>query len=131
RLAEHLVRREVAAVAKEIGFTGDVLVLGISVAALMHVDWLMRKLPESLHSYRYVVVPGLCQGELARLKNRYGVEFLRGPKEIHDLKTFLGTSATEIPDLNLYDIEIIAEINHAPQLPIDDIINLAERYRSS
>src|SRR6187399_308436 len=44
RLAEPLVRRVAAEVAERAGFDFDVEVVGISVAALLHAEWLNRKL---------------------------------------------------------------------------------------
>ena len=47
----------------EVGFDYRVAVLPISVAALMHVDWVRRKLPIEEPADR-VVLPGWCQGDL-------------------------------------------------------------------
>ncbi|MEW4490490.1 DUF6513 domain-containing protein [Thalassoglobus sp. JC818] len=131
RLAENLVRREVEAITSDAEFSGEIHVLGISVAALMHVDWLLKKLPENLGQYDAVIVPGLCRGDLAELTERYGMQFLRGPKEIQELRNFLGRGSNPPPSLEAFDIEIIAEINHAPLKTRDEILTLADHYRNS
>ena len=50
----------------ELGFDYEVAVLGISVAALMRVDWVCRKLivPEGVQR---VVIPGWCGGDIEYL----------------------------------------------------------------
>lgn len=130
RLAEGIVRRVVADVSKQMGFLADVHVLGISVAALMHVDWLKRKLDIDLSPYDHIYLPGWCQGDLAILRDTFSKPFSRGPKEITDLSEFFGRVATSPPDLSNYDIEILAEINHAPRMSDSEILNMAESYRT-
>ncbi|TWT47969.1 hypothetical protein KOR42_40530 [Thalassoglobus neptunius] len=131
RLAERLVRRNVEAVSADAGFSGEVHVLGISVAALMHVDWLLKKLPEKLDRYDAIIVPGLCRGDLSKLSERYETPFLRGPKEIQELGNFLGRGSSPPPSLDSFDIEIIAEINHAPLKTREEVLALADHYRDS
>ncbi len=129
RLAEGLVRRVVDAVAREIGFQAEVRVLGITVAALMHVEWVRRKLTVDPTSCDLVMLPGWCQGSVERLSAQYGVPVVAGPREIQELPEFLGRSPAPAPELSSYDIEIVAEINHAPRLTLDEILRLADRYR--
>lgn len=131
RLAEGITRRVVASVSEAMGFTASVHVVGISVAALMHADWLNRKLNQAPCGYDRVYVPGWCQGDLSALADRFGVPFLQGPKDILDLAEFFGSGGKARPALNEYDIEIIAEINHAPRMNDREIIAMAERYRSA
>jgi dihydropteroate synthase-like protein len=131
RLAEGLVRRVVEALASEIGFQAEVRVLGITVAALMHVDWVRRKLTVDPASCDLVMLPGWCQGPVESLSEAYGVPVLAGPREILDLPEFLGSGPAAPVDLSPFDIEIVAEINHAPRLPLTEILRLAEQYRSA
>lgn len=130
RLAEAAVRRIVGELAADATFDCDVAVVGISVAALMNADWLARKLPD-VAGYDRVIVPGWCQGNLEELSARFDVPFERGPKDIYLLPEFFGRGSREAADLSRYDIEILAEINHAPLLADDDIVRLANRYRDS
>jgi dihydropteroate synthase-like protein len=129
RLAERPLRRIVASVAGSTGFTPEVTVLGISVAALMHVDFLRRKLEVPPHIER-VVVPGWCQGDLSQLNRHFGKPFERGPKDLHDLPEYFGQSNRTPPDLSRYDIEILAEINHAPRFRDAEILSQAQALRA-
>lgn len=128
RLAEGLVRRVVAELSSRAGFDFDIAVAGISVAALMHVDWLKRKLVVQ-GTFDRIILPGWCQGELRSLEEQFGLPVLRGPKDILDLGDFLNRGEREPPKLDRHDIEIIAEINHAPQLSECEILQQAENYR--
>lgn len=130
RLAEGMVRRVAEQLNRSVAVTCDVAVVGISVAALMHVDWLRRKLLIE-GSYDRVLLPGWCQGDIAELTQLFGVPFELGPKEIMDLPAALGHGGRPAPDLSRYDIEIIAEINHAPQLSDADLVRIADEYRQS
>ena len=110
RLAEFSLRRVVEKLAPQVGFDYDIAVLGISVAALMHVDWVLQKLqPESNSQFDRVILPGWCQGDLQPLRDRFGVPFELGPKDLHDLPEHFGREGKPPPDLSRYDIEILAE----------------------
>jgi dihydropteroate synthase len=128
KLAEFAVRRVVERISAEIGFDYRVIVLPISVAALMHVDWVRRKLSLEERPDR-VMLPGWCQGDLEALNDQFGARFERGPKEIHDLPEHFGRKQ-EPPDLSQYDIEIVAEINHAPRLSDAQIVALSASLRN-
>lgn len=130
RLAEPLVRRVVHEVGEAVGFDADVHVLGISVAALMHADWVARKLTID-GDYDRVILPGWCQGNLALLREEFGVPFELGPKDIRDLPSMFGTEPQEPADLSMSDVEILAEINHAPRLNDAEILRVARHYRDS
>lgn len=131
RLAENLVRRQVEVISQQFQFVGRVQVLGISVAALMHSNWLMGKLTDEPHGFDRVYLPGWCQGDIAQLSHRFGIPFHLGPKDILDLGEFFGQASRPQPPLDDYDIEIIAEVNHAPRLTERDIFEMAERFRQS
>lgn len=130
RLAEGVVRRVVQELSQKKGFSADVHVVGISVAALMHVDWLKRKLVLS-EKYDRIIVPGWCQGDLFQLEQHFGMPFVRGPKDILNLDVFLGSQQREPVALDRFDIEIIAEINHAPQFDPEEIVRQALAYRAA
>jgi len=121
RLAEQPLRRVVAGLPNSAGIVPEVTILGVSVAALMHVDLLRRRLQVPAGIDR-VVVPGWCQGDLAVLQEQFGVPFERGPKDLHDLPEFFGQGKRPPADLSQFDIEIIAEINHAPRLCDEEIV---------
>ena len=129
KLAESSVREMVASLAAEHGFVGEVAVVGITVAALIHADWLKRKLPrEAVAGFDRVYLTGWVQGELDDLGTHYGVPFERGPREVADLPTLFGRTR-QPADLSAYDIEILTEINHAPRLSDAEIVAMAARYR--
>lgn len=130
KLAEPSVRRVVADVAPVLGLEYDVRVLPITVAALMHSEWVRRKLTIE-RAYERVILPGWCQGDLTVLATEFGVPFERGPKDVRDLPAYLGGRERPRPDLSAYDVEIIAEINHAPRLTDAAILTAAGRYRDS
>ncbi len=128
KLAEYSLRQTVAGLSQKVGFDYRVAVLPISVAALMHVDWVRRKL-QIEESVDRVVLPGWCQGNLEPLTEFYGVPFERGPKDLHDLARQFG-HAKAAPDLSRYDIEIIAEINHATRVSDKQIVADATALRA-
>ena len=130
RFAEEPLRGVVGQLATETGFVGDVAVTKISVAALLHTDWLAGQLQIDEPVDR-VILPGWCQGDLARLESQFGVPFELGPKDLFDLPAHFGSRQTEPVDLSQYTTEILAEINHAPRMTDDEIISLAEHYRRS
>ena len=129
RLAEPLVRRVAAEVASKVGFDFDVEVVGISVAALLHAEWLNRKLTID-GPFSRVVLPGWCQGDLDPLAARFGIPFERGPKDVLDLPGHFGIGQTRTADLSRFDIEIIAEINHAPRMSDAELVTLSSHYRA-
>jgi dihydropteroate synthase-like protein len=129
RLAERSLRRVVGEVAGTTGFVPEVAVLGISVAALMSVDFVRRKLqiPAQIDK---VVLPGWCQGDLAELESHFGKPFERGPKDLHDLPQYFGEKNRQPPDLSAFDIQILAEINHAPRQSDAEILRQAQALRA-
>lgn len=135
RLAERLVRTTVDRVAADVGFQADVFALGISVAALLHPGLVRRRLDvadaPNPRQFDRVVLPGWCDGDLDPLIEHYGVPFELGPKDITSLPEYFGREKSGPANLSQYDIEIIAEINHAPRMSDREIVQLARRYRSS
>ena len=129
RLAEPSLQDVLPPLATRIGFDYEIAVLGISVAALMHVDWVRRKLVVPPGISR-VILPGWCGGDLGLLTTHFGVPFFAGPKDLFDLPQFFGSHRPP-PPLDDYSIEILAEINHAPRLTDDELLRQAESYRQS
>ena len=130
RLAEVSLRELLIRLAPKVGFEYDVAVLGISVAALMSVDFVARKLEMSAPFDR-VILPGWCGGDLATLTQKFGSPFERGPKDLFDLPEYFGGRQRIPADLSKYDIEILAEINHAPRMSDRELLAQANRYRAS
>src|SRR5207245_7518167 len=76
KLAEPSLRRLLAELAPRAGFEAAVAVLPITVVALATTPWIARHLILS-RSYDRIVIPGVCQGELAEFAN---LPVERGPK---------------------------------------------------
>ena len=127
RLAEPALRRTLADMAPP--FAYDVAVLKITVAALMTTEWISRFLsvPEGSD---LVVVPGLCEGDVAMVEHAAGVRACKGPKDLREIPRFFGRAAADRP-YGDYDIEILAEINNAPKMTRRDVRAAAEAFREA
>ncbi len=130
-LAEPALRRVVGGLAESGVVTPCVLTLNIQVAALMTADWVARKLelPTGVAVDR-VILPGHCRGDISLIAQKLGVPVETGPTDLHDLPELFGQKHSSGHDLGKYDIEIIAEINHAARLSMEQIIEIAEGYRA-
>jgi dihydropteroate synthase-like protein len=127
RLAEPALRRVVADIAN---IEPVVAVLPISVAALLTTEWIGRHLPQTNRVDR-VILPGLCRGDLTELADKLNTPLERGPADLNELPEYLGGQRQPPATLDRYDIEIIAEINNAPQLSQTEILNMAQRFKSN
>jgi len=128
KLAEPALRRVVAALGPQAGFDAEVAVLPISVAALLTTDWVARHLPPA--DVQRVVLPGFCRGELTEIAKTTPATVELGPKDLRDLPEYFGQRSDPPADYGRYDIEIIAEINHAPSLPIEQILTEARALKA-
>jgi dihydropteroate synthase-like protein len=115
-------------IAPRAGFTFAVAALPISVAALATTKWIAGHLsvPEGVQR---VIVPGLCRGELDELKAITALPVERGPEDLRDLPEHFRTSADARAGFGAYDLEIVAEINHAPRLPREELLRQARALR--
>ncbi len=128
KLAEPALRRAVAELAATSKVEPFVAVLPISVAALLTTDWVASHLGVQA-GIEKVMVPGLCRGEISELEERIGIPVERGPKDVRELPEHFGNKKPAVT-LTQYDIEIIAEINHAPSMSRADIVQMARRYHA-
>jgi dihydropteroate synthase len=128
RLAEQSLRRQLAELAPRVGFSYSVDVLGITVAALLTTDWIAPRLKVPPVANR-IILPGYCQGDLQSLERSVGIPVERGPRDLRRLPEYFGEQARD-SSYGEYDIEIIAEINHAPRLTLNDILATAARLRT-
>lgn len=110
-------------------FAYDVAVLRITVAALMTTPWIARFL-EAPEGTDLVVIPGLCEGDVAVLREKLGVRVEKGPKDVREIPAFFGRAVAP-PDYGAWDIEIVAEINNAPRLAPEAVRAAADYYRGS
>jgi dihydropteroate synthase-like protein len=130
RLAELPLRDVLAGVSGGTGWSWDVAVLGVSVAALLHTDLVARRL-DPPEGFDRVVLPGWCQGDLETLGRALGMPVDRGPKDLYDLPEYLGVAGRRQESLERYSIEILAEINHASRLGDDELVSEAHRLVDS
>ena len=130
KLAEPSLRRLLADLAPKAGFEAEVAVMPITVAALLTTDWIARHLalPQQIER---ILLPGYCRGELEALRLATGIPVERGPKDLRDLPEFFGKRTGRSERYGTFDIEILAEINHAPQLRREELLTLARHYRQS
>jgi len=131
KLAEPALRRVVNELAPQAGFEPHVAVLPITVAALMTTNWVARHLPALPANLERVILPGFCRGEVEEVTHATGAPAERGPLDLRDLPEFFGKQSGPPAGYGMFDIEILAEINHAPKKPLDAILAEARRYRTS
>ena len=125
RLAEHAPCAVLADLGPQAGFESTIDVLNITVAALMTPDWIAGRIHVPPGTTR-VVLPGYCEGDLAAVEAAARVPVARGPRDLRRLPEFFGRQSATT-DYGAHDIQILAEINHAPRLPLAEILAEAKR----
>jgi dihydropteroate synthase-like protein len=131
-LTGHLAYKRLEQVLRELGdagFAWSIVDIGVKVAALMTESIIARRLPCPVDADR-VVVPGRCRADLARLAEKFGVPFERGPEELKDLPAYFGKGGRDL-DLSRHDIRIFAEIVDASALTVDAIVERAAAMRAA
>jgi len=130
RLAEHALRQVLDRLGPRAGFEHTVQVLNITVAALMTTPWIARRLEVPVGTTR-VLIPGACRGSLDVFRDATEVPVERGPEDLRCLDEFFGQQARDRADYGRFDIEIIAEINHAPRLSTSAVLAEARRLAAA
>lgn len=125
RLAEFALQAVVTKLAVERDFAYTIDVLPITVAALMSPAWIARHIQVAAEATR-VILPGYCHGDLAPLAAMTNLPIQIGPRDLQQLPEFLGGKNQRPAEYGRYDIQIIAEINHAPRQSLVDIIRQAK-----
>lgn len=120
RLAESAVRSVVSDLSNKMGFAYSIDVLPITVAALMTGRWLLRHVQVPDQATK-VVLPGYLLPDLDLVQASFSVPVFCGPKNIQDLPQFFGKDTQRPDDYGAYDIQIIAEINHADRLTLNQL----------
>jgi dihydropteroate synthase-like protein len=110
-------------------FDVQVAVMRITVAALMTTEWIARSI-EVPTGIDLVMIPGLCEGDVARLAEKIGVRVEKGPKDLREIPQYFGRAAAA-REYGAWDIEILAEINNAPRLTRSDIRTAADYFLAS
>jgi len=129
RLAEFALRGVLQDLTKQGICRAEVAVLPISVAALMTPGWVARHLDVPAGIDR-IILPGFCRGDLSPVKEKAGpVPVELGPTDLRALPRVFGVGRDAGREgYGGYDIEILAEINHAPRLDIDQLTVEADRF---
>lgn len=123
RLAANALERVLERLSTEAAFAYSIDVLPITVAALMTPQWIAERITVPKTADK-VLVPGYCSGDLLPIKATAGVPVDRGPRDLLALADYFG-QATDREGYGEYDIEIIAEINHASRLTRAEILTQA------
>jgi dihydropteroate synthase-like protein len=113
----------------DLPFDYDVAVMRITVAALMTPDWIARRL-EVPPGVTRIMIPGMCQGDLAVLRERFDVPAEKGPADLKRLPAFFG-QADARSRYGARDIQVFAEINNVPHLDRERIVAAAGYYRDA
>jgi dihydropteroate synthase len=130
RLAEFSLRQVVDDLAPRLGFAAEFAVLPISVAALMTPRWVARHL-ELREGISRIILPGHCRGDVSAIAEKTRTEVVLGPEDLRDLPRFLGLEGDSRGEgYGEFDIEILAEVNHAPQIGLEAILAQADRFRA-
>jgi dihydropteroate synthase-like protein len=126
KLAEPGLRRVLADLGPRAGFQYSLAVLPITVAALATTPWIARHLQIPPGVDR-VILPGLCLGDIQVLNDVWGnIQVERGPKDYRDLPDFFSAAAPRAA-YGAHDIAILAEINHAPRMSRQVILEKARK----
>ena len=126
RLAEVAVREVAKRSADTLGFRYEVAVMPITVAALITPRWLLRHLRVESH-VTDIIVPAYCESDVGRLREHFAAAVHLGPSDCRRIDDWLRGKET-IVTLDEHHIEIIAEINHAPRLSLDRIVQIADAH---
>jgi dihydropteroate synthase len=125
RLAEFALRRVLEELAPRAGFIAEVAVLPITVAALMTPKWAARHLQIPPDIAR-VIVPGYCKGDMTPLTELAGaIPIEHGPNDLRELPRYFDAPTRQMASYGGFDIEILAEINHAQSLTVPEILKQA------
>jgi dihydropteroate synthase-like protein len=111
----------------DLPFEYDVAVMKITVAALMTTDWIARRL-EVPDAVTQIMIPGMCEGDVGVLSERFGIPAEKGPGDLKALPSWFG-QADAREGYGERDIRVFAEINHVPRLDRDQILEVAGYYR--
>ncbi len=127
KLAAPALRATLEAMAPD--FQYEVVVLRISVAALMTTSWISKHLA-STEGFDRILIPGLCEGDVRVIEERFGARAEKGPADLRELPEYFGQAALR-EEYGQYDIRIFAEINNVPYMSREEVVRWAEYFRES
>ncbi len=128
RLARAALEAILVELAPNAGFEYSIQTLPITVAALLTPKWIAPRL-EIPPGTTKIIIPGYCDTDLSPLQQVTDIPILIGPKDMRQLPKFFGQKPNR-DGFGQWDIEIIAEINHAPRMSQPDILAMADSMRS-
>ena len=128
KLAEKNVRSILDSI-KDKDFTYEIRNLNINVAALLTTEMIYRRIG-NVDNFNKIVLPGKVRGDIDELAKKLKIEIERGPEELKDLPVMFGGNPLKY-DLSKYEVHIFAEITDAPNMKIQEIINMADNYRNN
>ncbi len=126
KLAEQSLHEVLREIAPHVGFLYTVERLPITVAALMTTEWVASRIhvPDEAE---HLILPGYCLGDLEPVRRAAAGRTVElGPRDLRRLPEFFGEPKRR-DDYGQFDIEIIAEINHVPRLPLRFVLDEAQR----
>lgn len=125
KLAEKALRETLEGMRPD--FEYQVAVLKITVAALMTTDFIRRFLKPP--PCDLIMISGLCQAKPDALTEAFSIKVEKGPKDLRDLPYYFGVEKRR-EGYGEYSLKILAEINDAPLLPLEEILRKARYYRA-
>jgi dihydropteroate synthase len=128
QLARAALDNVLSDLATKADFDYSVQTLPITVAALLTPKWIAPRL-EIPPDTTQIMLPGYCDIDLSPIRNVTDLPIAIGPKDLRRLPDHFG-QVTRREGFGDWDIEIIAEINHAPRKSLDEIISLAASMRA-
>lgn len=109
-------------------FDYEVAVLKISVAALMTTPFIIRNLKGV--QCDQILLSGMCVVDVKTIEETLGIKVEKGPKDLKDIPDFFGLKKKKV-GYGEYKIKILAEINDAPLLSVEQILNMARYYKEN
>lgn len=130
RLAEYALRATVEEASKTLGFDYTIGVMPITVAALITPRWLLRHI-DIPPATTEVILPGYIGDDTSEIERVTQARVRVGPRDLRELPEFLGAKKSSPRELSKFDIEIIAEINHAPRYTTAQLLAEAATLRAA
>ena len=128
KLAAASLRRVAQELSESQDFSYSIQVMPITVAALLTPAWIAPRLTVPAAATD-ILLPGYCDTELTPITDIVDIPVHVGPRDLRALPDYFGQPRQE--SYGRYSIEIIAEINHAPRLTRQAILEIAAHYRDS
>jgi dihydropteroate synthase-like protein len=110
-------------------FEYEVAVMKITVAALMTTSWIAKRL-EVPEGVTRIMIPGLCQGDVGEIGERFDLPAEKGPADLKRLPAHFG-QADARSRYGARDVRVFAEINNVPHLDRQRILEAARYYRDA